>query len=628
MTKKNILEIGHIEFRFIEFIKNFRLPNGIKPYCYDQIYKNFVKKNIILNINLTHIADFDPQLYLKIIGHPSELANLFDYSLNNLLNENILLKKNQKAHKIKTSFWCKNLSHDLNIEEISPELFNKLVSIQGRIIKVTKALSELSSILFKCEICEFETYSTGEMGHIKEPIYCFLCKNFNSFRIIHNRSYFSKIRFFNIQNELNGHSIKACNKNLLIISRDNCDKIFSEGDMIKATGILRIHPYYDTIKKTDSVFFGIYLDSLNIFKCHEKYFASYNSQKNHANGISQKPGFHLIEDNIMIKSIMENLNYYSIFQDACFTGQFGIDCIKKTFALLYLNKKNKSVKESKFDFSLLIHDKNDKNSSVQLKNIFASLKRFVSINGKSDDIKTFLHSFELSNDLKDNKYGKGKFFNNNNKLCLIDNLDFINYDTMIILKEILNNQKISITKAGLNFSMKTTNSIVGIINGDKWVNKTENSSKNFKKFFKSLVYSFNVSYIFKIPRTTYLENYMLKYYNYIFLGQYKKRISEYLNLKKIGLKKKGGIYFLDINRIQCSSTISFFSSIEVIKLSNLIENLIKLKNPLSIAPNTLEIIEHLSFITAKLRFSEIVGVEDVRLIFMVLIESLKSNDLI
>jgi hypothetical protein len=100
---------------------------------------------------------------------------------------------------------------------------------------------------------------------------------------------------------------------------------------------------------------------------------------------------------------------------------------------------------------------------------------------------------------------------------------------------------------------------------------------------------------------------MLKYYNYIFLGQYKKRISEYLNLKKIGLKKKGGIYFLDINRIQCSSTISFFSSIEVIKLSNLIENLIKLKNPLSIAPNTLEIIEHLSFITAKLRFSEIVG---------------------
>ena len=109
MTKKNILEIGHIEFRFIEFIKNFRLPNGIKPYCYDQIYKNFVKKNIILNINLTHIADFDPQLYLKIIGHPSELANLFDYSLNNLLNENILLKKNQKAHKIKTSFGVKIL---------------------------------------------------------------------------------------------------------------------------------------------------------------------------------------------------------------------------------------------------------------------------------------------------------------------------------------------------------------------------------------------------------------------------------------------------------------------------------------------------------------------------------------
>ena len=40
--------------------------------------------------------------------------------------------------------------------------------------------------------------SLGEMSSIQEPIYCFLCRNFNSFRILYNRCYFNKIKFFKI----------------------------------------------------------------------------------------------------------------------------------------------------------------------------------------------------------------------------------------------------------------------------------------------------------------------------------------------------------------------------------------------------------------------------------------------
>ena len=72
-----------IKIRFIKFIKKFKLTDGTRPYCPDRLYMRLIKKNVVLNISLTHIAQFDSFLYLKIIGFPSELASFFDYIINN-----------------------------------------------------------------------------------------------------------------------------------------------------------------------------------------------------------------------------------------------------------------------------------------------------------------------------------------------------------------------------------------------------------------------------------------------------------------------------------------------------------------------------------------------------------------
>ena len=73
MNMINSAEIRDIKIRFLNFINNFTFSNGLKPYRFDKVFKKFVRKNIILNINISHIAEFDIQLYLKITGYPSEL---------------------------------------------------------------------------------------------------------------------------------------------------------------------------------------------------------------------------------------------------------------------------------------------------------------------------------------------------------------------------------------------------------------------------------------------------------------------------------------------------------------------------------------------------------------------------
>ena len=153
MSKKKGYEKLDLKNNFLKFTKNFTLSNGFKPYCLEQILDKIIKKNIFLNINLTHVAQFDPQLYLKIIEYPSELIGFFDFILNTFFNETNSLRKIQKQTKIKIVFWERKINNNFNIQEITPQLFNKLVSFYGKIIKSTKSFSELSSILFKCDVC-------------------------------------------------------------------------------------------------------------------------------------------------------------------------------------------------------------------------------------------------------------------------------------------------------------------------------------------------------------------------------------------------------------------------------------------------------------------------------------------
>ena len=149
----------------------------------------------------------------------------------------------------------------------------------------------------------------GEIGNIQEPIYCFVCKNFNSFEIVHNRCYFNKIKFFKVQNFSSNDLNYNSDSNLLLISRNHSLKKFKVGDIIKTTGILRIKPYYDKVKKSDSIFFNTYLDSLYMIKTTFKIDDNNDSNENNSRSF-------LIENkemNIMVQSVSQNLNFYGFF---------------------------------------------------------------------------------------------------------------------------------------------------------------------------------------------------------------------------------------------------------------------------------------------------------------------------
>lgn len=627
----NSAEIRDIKIRFLNFINNFTFSNGLKPYRFDKVFKKFVRKNIILNINISHIAEFDIQLYLKITGYPSELIGFFEYILNTLFNENNFLDKNCKHNKIKMNFWCQNLDNDMNIQEISPRLFNKLISIHGRIIKLTKNFSELSSILFKCDVCEFETYSLGEMSNIQEPIYCYLCKNFNSFQILYNRSYFNKIRFLKIQNQSLDNEVKNYNMTILIISRNNLSRNLNVGDKIRATGILRINPYFDKIRRINSIFFGVYFDSLGLFKSSK----NLNQKKICEIRLTVNLWLNLIneafEDKVMFTSLVENLNFYNFFQDSCFNEQLGIETLKKTLAIIYftIDYKHKKSYSGRIDYlNLLINDKNCKDNAILLKNIFRNHQKCVYINGKIENETFLIPYFESKEELNGNRLLKGKILHSNRKICCFENLNFASNNVLLVLKDVIKNHSISIVRSGINCSVETKSSIIATMNSLETITKIDNLTKTYKKNFDSIVNLFELIYILKTPIFGFFEKYLLIYFTHNFFNKTKKMTSKFSYLKKVGLKSKGGSYFFESRQKNNKFITSLFSVREIIKLGNLIRILSKLKfkKQWKNFQNFIETITTIGYGLSKLRMSKIIAVEDIRMAFLALSESIKSFD--
>ena len=622
----------NIKFRFLRFLSKFTLSNGKKPYNFENIIKKFVKKNLILNINLVHIVQYDPQLYIKIAEYPNELIGFFDYILNNYFERESIFKKNGKQNKIKVSFWRQKSYNIFHLEKISPNFINKLVSVYGHIIKLTKNFSELSTVLFKCEVCDFEAYSLGEIGNIKEPIYCFLCKNFNSFQIFPSRCNFNKVAFFKIHTSSLNSLTKNYNTELFVISRNHFSEKLIVGDSIKITGILRINPYFDKTKRLDSVFFSTYLDSLCIFKSKKTIgvtndFKGCFIQKSSLNfSIKSK------NNRIMLRCLTENLNFYYFFQDSSFSEQFGIESIKKTLVSIYY--KN-SYNKRNFDFNnrnginLLIKVKNTQNNSKIFKNMFSFLKKCVYMDLKIEEEKKILFSFNLQDELNETKLYKGKLFYGKYKVLCINNMDLLDTDMFFVLKEMIMNQKISIVKPGLNCLLEAQGAIIAIIKDVENTVTSKFNSKTIDKNIYSLINLFEISYVFKSPITDFFQNYLLKYFTHIFHDKIRKKWLNYIKLERVGFKSKGTQYILEFKRSYSDNFMSFFFISEVIKIGNILKILtrLKLKKTSKTNKNFFEIVKIIASSFSMFRLSKLMSVEDVRLAFLLISESFKSDEL-
>jgi DNA replication licensing factor MCM4 len=631
LKKRNFSnKIKILSEKFIIFLQKYRTIDNFQCYFSKKFKKNFNGNIKIITIDLFHIAQFDSVLYFYILKYPTEMISICDYAINKFLELKWKKKKIFKK-KIKISFLSSIKNQVVKLESLSPEQINKIVVVEGIVIKFDHLSPELTTAFFRCQLCNFETYYFIEKGKLLEPVYCFNCKNFNSFQLILNRSSFTDRKYFFIQEIINAGLYQEFPSTLLLIANETTFDKIKIGDFIKAIGILRVLSLNEIKISTSKLFFNFYLDILNVkiknsknlnfknFKV-EKFFSNKKIKYQSNNEIT-----------IMMNSLIQNPKIYKNYFDSIIFGLIGLETIKQVILLILLKIIWTETNQGSYflinkTINLLLMGNTRIIKSYILKFIPKIFQEIFYFEGKNINV---LEKTKSDSNLKEkNDKFDGLFnliFSKNSGIFSINDIDKLPKNLFEIFHEILNYQVIPIINNCIILPIKTNISMIGTI--DLSIYKETNDLKkkknilmeNFKPFFNS----FELIYFLKESNSSSndinLANQVFKF----FFSLKKKRFKKFIG---IGFQKKAFCLFL--NNFQNYSML-FFSALSIKELLKWEIMYFSIKNfkQENFRLKQFEINELLikiSFVLSLLRFSPSIGVEDVRYSMIILIEALKS----
>ncbi|CAO3689732.1 unnamed protein product [Umbelopsis ramanniana] len=153
-----LLAQATLQDKFLAFVENFRLDND---YIYrDQLRANLMTKQYFLEIDLGHLISFNEELANRLTNNPTDLLPLFEQSVQTTARR--ILSGAEQPPKIQIT-----LRSDANVTQIrdlSSNDIGRLVRIPGIIIGASTLNSRASTLHLVCRSCSYTTEITVEGG--------------------------------------------------------------------------------------------------------------------------------------------------------------------------------------------------------------------------------------------------------------------------------------------------------------------------------------------------------------------------------------------------------------------------------------------------------------------------------
>ena len=141
------------EEAFDNFIRVFSPDSESSPYYLTIIQamdeSKLIDSTYILNVDLSHIYNFNDKLYQSIIQAPRQIISLMDLTLEGIFEQ----YHPDSDYPIQVRFF--NHRVVTPIRNLGPEHIGTLVSIYGMISRVSYIIPQMYTAYFECSACHF-----------------------------------------------------------------------------------------------------------------------------------------------------------------------------------------------------------------------------------------------------------------------------------------------------------------------------------------------------------------------------------------------------------------------------------------------------------------------------------------
>jgi replicative DNA helicase Mcm len=402
------------------------------------------KRSLI--IQFSDIEKSDPDLARELLEHPdSVLKHANDALMEYDLPIADVTFTNTYVRAIK-------LPERIQIRELRSSNINKFIAVSGLIRKATEVRPKITNAAFKCQRCGEVTFMPQKEGKFIEPFECQNddCGRKGPFKLIHEESEFidaQKLRIQESPDDLRGGEQP---QTLDVDVDDDLSGIVSPGDRVVISGILR--SYQRSTQQGKSTFFDLVLDGVSI-EIEDKEFKDIELSK---------------LDIEQIISLGKDQEVYNKVINSIAPSIYGYEEVKEAMALQLFSGIAKSLPDGtriRGDVHILLVGDPGVAKSQLLRYGVRLAPRGIYTSGKSST------SAGLTATAVKDEFGEGRWTLEAGALVLadmglacVDELDKMEADDRSSMHEAMEQQTISIAKAGIMATLKSRCALLGAAN--------------------------------------------------------------------------------------------------------------------------------------------------------------------